>query len=436
MGALREKRRGLGVFGHIVLAVFILLAIVIQAIWLVGKGSWCLLRFSFGGPRRRRISLAVIAGFAVLGWVVVTWSVTDALARLLDLIFGIPAPGQPLSPGSWMAPSNGVWPDLIALSRLCVGVGALCMLGLGARALAISDESLRRQELKKAGKAGVFVGATYTILPFVLHLTDQVAMALAPSPEQLLSALELTTTAGGVLAIAAKIQPLTVAVGALAAVILRGVILFGFVAWPLAWPLRTIDNRLADHLGRSITAVFTVAIVTKLLQSAFAFLLVFLLGALNSLVLRLVVFVIGVLLVFVVFPAMMLRYAERVLLLPIRFLPRQHRMQEFVEESSDRVGQVHKQVETGRERFDEWRAPPEPEQTSIHDWTLDGPNATPRRRWVQVIPRFHTSAAWKQGRDDEQTLSDGHGPTSETPDERQTAQKATDEREQQRLNNR
>ncbi len=376
----------------------------------------------FDGRIRRRLVLGTLATGGVTAYIVGVWGIPRLLKDLLTLVFGVPAPGQPLAFGTWVAPRNGVWPDVMALSRVSMGVAGLLVLLLIARATAASDEAVRRRELKRVGRPAAMVAATWTALPFMLHLSDQLAGAMAPTPELLLTELGATAAGGVILGLLTWVQPLVVAVGVLSTVLLRAIILVGFVFWPVAWPLRALDHDFAQVLGRSVTAVFTVAVTAKLLQAVFGFLLMYTVGAIESWWLRPIVFIAGVILVFVAMPIVLLRYADRVMMLPGALALSERQVGQAIEKSADRVGQVHTHVESGRERVNEWRST-DP-QMEVGDFTDDDGrwwnDSIGGDRWWngwiqrELIPR-HSSVEWRKQQD--MTMDGSPGPESEGPDD-------------------
>ncbi len=395
--------------------------------------------------REKVSALLVVAGLIVVAFIAaVIRNIVHLvggerlLSGVLAVFFAIPAPGHPLDPTTWLTPQNGVWPTVMVLSQVAMVAGGVFVLVLVARALSLpTDDPERRQEVKRAVRTGAMVGATWSILPFALHLVNAVALAFAPDPALLVDALGATAAGGLVLAALTWIQPLLVLIGLLASQILRWLILLGFIAWPIAWPLRAVEHEFFHGIGRSITDVFTVAVVAKLLHAIAAFGLVFLTTALDSLLLRTVVFIGGVVGVFVVLPIAMLRHAERVMTLPFMLAPTPSGTRTYVQQSAERVRDTHQRVESGRERVREWRST-DP-QTDIRDF-IDRSDGEGTDHWWngwisrELIPR--QSVDWTYHR---QAPSDGsYGPDSEDPDDTPDAraQNTTTTREQTRRDNR
>ncbi len=388
-----------------------------------------------GGQTRRRITLAADVSIGLIGYLWVGFGLERLVQDLLTLLFRVPAPGQPLNPTTWMQPATGLWPDVMALSRLVMAVSVLLLLGLGGRLTMVNDEAARRRELKRLGKMGLYLCSTWTVLPFGLHLADQLTMALTPSPEMVFSALIPSAATGVVLGIVAWIQPLFVAIGVLATVLLQAVILAGFVFWPIAWPLRLIEHDLATRLSRSITAALIAAVAGKVIQAISAFMLVHLTSSLGSMAVRALVFVVGVVVVFLTLPIVMLRYAEQVMLLPGALAPTEQQVGRYIEESTDRVGRAHERIEAGRERFNEWRET-DPQTRLDGDWTTDDSSGL-FDGWIthEISPSF-TSAEWG-GSATRSAMSDGvHGPESDDPDEVTNTQNTCTDQEQGRWDDR
>lgn len=394
----------------------------------LGRSIVAIARGAVGGKIRRRITLVVLAVGGAAGYIWLKWDLRSLLLDLLELVFGIPAPGKPLSPATWVAPQNGIWTDLMTLSRVSMGVAGLAILALAGRATVASEEIDVRRGLHRAGYAGLMVLLTWSLIPFGLHLADQIATALSPSPELLLTSLPSTASGVVVLALTAVVQPLLVAMAVVAMAMLRAIILAGFILWPLAWPLRVIEHDLTERLGRSITALFAVAVATKLMQSMLVFGMIYLTGALDSVVIQVLIFIGGTVSVFVVLPLKMLQHAERVMMLPGALVPSERQVGQYIEESSKRVGQVHKQLDSGYQRAREryaTSASHEAVQTRIEDWD-EGTNEDSSwwdTDWIQhdlVSSDRHTSAEWQRS-STHASMSDGsdrtYGPESEDPDE-------------------
>lgn len=325
----------------------------------LGRWLWTAGGLVLGGPKRRWAALVggtILIGGSVL-WL--QWGLAGLLSSLLAITFGVPAPGEPLDLATWTTPQNGLWADVMILSRVAVGIAVVGWLLLTVRVAIISDIAVRRAELKRVGKTVLLVGTTWTIVPFTLHLTNELARALAPSPEQLLDALAGTTAGLAVMGVLAWFQPFFVAVGVLSTLILRALIIIGFVVWPIAWVLRSVDSPLAGMLGRSVTAVFVVAVTAKLFQAIGAAVVMWLTVTVESVPFRVVIFVAGMIGVFVALPIFMLRHAEALLQLPMAITPSERQVGRYVDESATRVGQVHKSLVAGGQRVNDWRTGPD-----------------------------------------------------------------------------
>lgn len=431
----------------------------------LGRGLWTAGGLLLGGPKRR---WAVLIGGTVLIAGAVLWSrwgLAGVLSSLLSVTFGVPAPGQPLNPTTWTMPQNGLWEDLMSLSRVAVGASVVGLLLLTVRVTMISDIAVRRAELKRLGKTAALVATTWTAVPFVLHLLNELAQGLAPSPEQLLDALGATSAGIAVVGIVAWFQPFFVAVGVLSTLILRALIIVGFLVWPIAWVLRSVESPLAGVIGRSVTAVLPVAVATKLLQALGAAVVVWLTVTVESVPFRVTIFVAGVVGVFVALPIVMLRHAEALMHLPVAFAPSERQVGQYVDESAARVGQVHKSLVAGHQRVNDWRTTDSRDifDTQFDDWRADASDdsdagwfggvsgddsgvgwfgsdgksddADDSGGWLDgwITHEFpggsFTSAEWSR-RQTQVNMGDGvDGPTSENPDSPETID-ARSEREQ------
>lgn len=424
----------------------------------LGRSVIALGRGAVGGKIRRRVTLVVLVVGGAVGYIAFAVDVHRLLTDLLALVFGVPAPGTPLTPATWMSPTNGVWPDVMTLSRASMGVAGVALLALFGRASMAGKRSAVKRGLSRVGYAGLMVAATWTVLPPALHLANEVATALAPSPDQLLTSLPSTASGVVILVLTAGVQPLLVALAVLAMAMLRAIILAGFILWPIAWALRVIEHDLTEQLGRSITSLFVVAITSKLLQSLGAFGLIYMTGSIDSLLIRILIFIGGTVGVFVVLPLKLLQHAERVMMLPGALAPSERQVGQAIEASADRVGQVHNHVESGRERVNEWRTPTDSREifdTQFDDWRAapsddDGTglfeglggrfdtdwfewSSGDERWWTGWISRElvgPTSAEWDRSETRASMMDGPHGPDSEDPDahdpERQGAHTARD----------
>lgn len=176
----------------------------------------------------------------------------------------------------------------------------------------------------------------------------------------------------------------------------------------------------AASVGRTVTTLFTIAVVTKVLEAVLAFVVLHINWAAG--LAECAAFAIG-LGVFVYLPIAMLQNAERVLRLAW-LAPRSEQVGMYIEESVDRVGQAH---DFARE-WHETRTTPT--QSTIDDWTED----TSVSRWRRWIPRqfpeaSYTTWGWDGMEGGDGTGSDGQpadgsfGPESQGPTEEEPASK-------------
>ncbi|WP_185715655.1 hypothetical protein [Halocatena pleomorpha] len=59
--------------------------------------------------------------------------------------------------------------------------------------------------------------------------------------------------------------PIAVAIGVLATIVLRAIVLLEFVFWPVAVIVCLFEHDLFTRFGHSVTAMFAVAVTAKLL---------------------------------------------------------------------------------------------------------------------------------------------------------------------------
>ncbi len=344
-------------------------------------------RWLVRGTYRRRIigAVGVLVGliFGVFEW----WGFTTVLQIVLALVFGIPAPGQPLEPSTWLAPTNGLWPDLMPLSHAAVGVAVLLVVLPVIQVAQAKDDRARWQAIRRLLYAGAMIATTWTVLPVVLHLFDQLAYGLSPeaalwTETRRLPAQGLVAVVLGMLALI--VQPVVLVTSLLSMAILHALILIGFVLWPIAWTLRIVTDGTGASVGRTVTTLFTIAVVTKVIEAVLAFVVLHINWAAG--LAQLSAFLLGLGL-FVYLPIAMLQNAERVLRLAW-LAPRSEQVGMYIEESADRVGQAHDFAR-------DWYETPEHTQSTIDDWTED----TSVSRWRRWIPRTfpeesYTTLGW------------------------------------------
>lgn len=369
-------------------------------------------------------AVVVLSGLAagVFG----VWGVETVLQVLVALVFGIPAPGQPLAPPTWVAPTNGVWPEVMPLSQAIVGVAVLLLVVPLIQMVRASDARARWQAIRRALWAGAMIASTWTVLPVGLHLADQLAAGLATHAIQWTEPHQPVTVVGTLLVglVTFIVQPVALITSLLSLSVLHALIVIGFVLWPLAWTLRIIADGTAASVGRTMTTLFTIAVVTKVLEAVLAAVLLHIdwmagLAELSAFLLGLGLFV--------YLPIAMLQNAERVLRLAW-LAPRSEQVGRYIEASADRIGQAHGFARDWHE------ARTTPTQSTIDEWTED----TSVSRWRRWIPRqfpeeSYTTWGWDgQGSDGgpgpEGGPADGSfGPTSRGPDDHRSGARTQSE---------
>lgn len=398
-------------------------------IWQASSGVTDLLRWLWRGHYRRRLTVAVVALAALIAGV---WNMGFQwlVSLLLELVFGIPAPGKPLDPWTWMNPTNGLWPDVMAFSQVMMVLSVVLLLGGVVQAARAQDVRSSRQWIKRLVYAGMMIVSTWTVLPLVLHLADQIALGLSPSVEQWSLEPVLIPVSGWLAVVVGTImfviQPPLIVTSLLAMGILRALILIGFILWPVAWTLRILTDSSVSmgpgmftpaSIGKTITTLFSIALVTKVVEVLVAFFLLNINVAGGPL--QAAAFVVGVGL-FTVFPVLMLQNAERVLRLAF-LAPRSDQVGHYIEQSADRVGQAHTQVQRVRERFET-----DP-QTTIQDWNAERTSSSSRwRSWISHQFPKESFTTWghetsQGGGSGSTAAADGSdesfGPVSRGPDE-------------------
>lgn len=390
---------------------------------------WWVLQTTYG---RRIIGAITVLGGLIFG--VFEWVGFGRVLRLvLDLVFGIPAPGQPLAPTTWQSPTNGLWPELMAVSQVAVGIAVLLLVIPVLQVAQAKDDRARWQAIRRLLYAGVMIATTWTVLPVVLHLLDQLAYGLSPSVDLWTETRRIPVQ--GVLAVVVGVftlivQPVVLITSLLSMLVLHALIMIGFVLWPIAWTLRIVmgatggamqgTSLTAASVGRTVTTLFTIAVVTKVLEAVLAFVVLHINWAAG--LAECAAFAIG-LGVFVYLPIAMLQNAERVLRLAW-LAPRSEQVGMYIEESVDRVGQAH---DFAREWHEERTTPT---QSTIDDWTEDR-SVSRWRRWIprQFPEESYTSWGWDRMEGSGGTGSDGQpadgsfGPESQGPTEEEPASK-------------
>ena len=162
----------------------------------------------------------------------------NVLSGVSDLLVGLPAPGSPDDPVSWVNPgqTSGWWPRIMEFHLALTG---LCMVGVMFRALTIvgySNKTAQRSEIRKLYRgAGLIVLGAF-ILGLALHLGDAVATGIAPSGSEFLETpgnaarLGIGVAVGAVL-LGAKSLIVLVGLGILIAIWMA--VHFLYALWPV-----------------------------------------------------------------------------------------------------------------------------------------------------------------------------------------------------------
>jgi hypothetical protein len=240
------------------------------------------------------------------------------ITTTLDWIFGVPAPGKPTKPQTWLNPHNGIWGGIADFTKWTTTFAALLLAYSGGMTFLRTDATKRRQDWKRWGFALVMVLGTWTLLPLGLHLANEFSQVVRPDLSGIFRSWASVSKVGvglGFMIILAFLQQSILGIGIFVLAIERVIILITVGFWPLAWALRSTRNDIAQSLGQLCVFLLAMMIATKLGQALMARLLFSLewnLGSagLGHIVIMLLVIGAGTAFMLIYFPFKMLQHAN------------------------------------------------------------------------------------------------------------------------------
>jgi hypothetical protein len=240
------------------------------------------------------------------------------ITTTLDWIFGVPAPGKPTKPQTWLDPHNGIWSGISEFTKWTTTLAALLMAYSGGMTFLRTDATRRRQDWKRWGFALVMILGTWTLLPLGLHLANEVSQAVRPGISDVFRSWASVSKVGvglGFMIVLAFLQQSILGIGIFVLAIERVIIYITVGFWPLAWALRSTRNDIARSLGQLNVFLLAMMIATKLGQALMARLLFSLdwnlaSGGLGHIVILLLVIGAGTAFMLIYFPFKMLQHAN------------------------------------------------------------------------------------------------------------------------------
>lgn len=180
---------------------------------------------------------------------------------LNELLFQLPAPGDPGDPLSWYTPENGWWPDFMEFYAWMAGL-AVGGLTIGAMLAMLRDDPAEtKARLRVVGKAFFMVILGPLVIGAYLHFFNEVNMVVAPSGSEFVE----TPASAAKLGVGGVVVLLLLKFYALAIVAAVGMLLAQFILtfvsvgmWPVSWTLRAVPSPLYQSLGEFGTKAFYV----------------------------------------------------------------------------------------------------------------------------------------------------------------------------------
>lgn len=236
----------------------------------------------------------------------------------LDWIFGVPAPGDPTKPQTWLEPNNGIWGGIADFTKWTTGFATLLLAYSGGMTFLRTDATRRRQDWKRWGFALVMILGTWTLLPLGLHLANEVSQVVRPGAAEMFRSWASTSKVSvglGFLVVLALLQQSILGIGIFVLAVERVIIFITVGFWPLAWALRSTRNDIARSLGQLCVFMLAMMIATKLGQAFMARLLFSLdwqvgSASLGETVIMLLTIGAGVAFMLIYFPFKMLQHAN------------------------------------------------------------------------------------------------------------------------------
>lgn len=201
------------------------------------------------------------------------------------IVFGIPAPGEPASPVSWLNPTGDTtegqrWVTTQTYHWVFGFLGFAGLLPALMLAMGKGNRKPDRGTAKRFVRGFVMILVGWIIIAFCYHLADTVVRMIAPSYDQyqpVLRNAEVDKRVLGAVLGGAKGLFLTTALGVL---YVQYILAFVCAAvWPAMWVLMAYRSTMARSAGKIALAFMGSLVVIKLLQATiFRFLVQFQFG--------------------------------------------------------------------------------------------------------------------------------------------------------------
>jgi hypothetical protein len=274
-------------------------------------------------------------------------AVETATGYVSTLISGMPAPGEPGDVGSWIQPTNGLWPGVWEATQYSIALAAMLLIVAGTWAFRHSDVHEQRSALKQVVVSTIMVVGTWVIAPLGLHLGAELSLAFAPGGGEFVSTPGNFARFGFGIVLAVVMAALDLAIILIALLVLgaqyflaHAVVFF----WPVGWALRPFGGYLRS-VGDFVLYLYG-GITTLKVGQSMILRLVFELpwGSDLSGFLGFLATLAGVAFALILFPAAMLRRVTMGSAVGLG-MPRGHRARR-------RTQQMREQVSNVRDRFE------------------------------------------------------------------------------------
>lgn len=195
--------------------------------------------------------------------------IAQIVSAFNQIVIGVPTPGTFDNPQSWSSPSNDWWPGVWESYLIFTPLGLFAVVLSGT--LAFKDPPRERRESFRAValSAGMILFGFY-FLAGMLHTTNILSMALAPSVEEFLATPGNVGKLGvGVfLALVLAIFQTGVVLIGLIVLFVQWFLIHALVAlWPLFWGLRALPVDTPTSFAGVGIAGLTILMPLKVVQS-------------------------------------------------------------------------------------------------------------------------------------------------------------------------
>lgn len=261
---------------------------------------------------------------------------------LNDIVFSIPAPGTLDDPSSWASPDDGIWRGVVDALPLTTIVWLPLYVFAMATTFAESDDRARRQGYKRLAVAAFMILTMLAVPALILHTTNAIAEALAPSGTEFFSTPGSASKLGaglGIGVILAIFNSASVGI-ALVVVAMEQVLIYVTVyLWLCGWAAYANSVGIIRSLGQTVIYTFSVVVAMKVVQALIArFLFTLPLdGDGFTPLIALLIILGGVLFTFIFFPKSMLDHANDAASVSLGVSGAEKKGGEWAERSAGRV---------------------------------------------------------------------------------------------------